>query len=152
MRRKDKEIDDILLIEQILATAQVCRLAMSLNDEPYVVPMNFGYKDRGLYFHCAREGKKIDILKRNNRVCFEVETHTGIIKSGKPCNWGMKYMSVIGYGKVSFINDSNEKIEALKIILNQYYKGEFDFTDADIDKIDVFKVDIESMTGKKSGY
>jgi uncharacterized protein len=73
VRRKDREITDSLQIIDILQKADVCRIAMCHNNVPYVVTMNFGLGRDGfspLYFHCASEGKKIDILRKNNLVCF----------------------------------------------------------------------------------
>ena len=71
MRRKDKEIKDKEVIESIIKRATVCRIALSENNVPYIVPLSFGYKDNCLYFHSAPEGRKIDIIKQNNNVCFE---------------------------------------------------------------------------------
>ena len=70
MRRKDKEITDEKVINEILEKAKVCRLALFDKDYPYIVPMNYGYKDNALFFHVAKEGKKIDLIKRNNNVRF----------------------------------------------------------------------------------
>ena len=68
MRRKDKEITDIKSIEKIIHKAKVCRLALSLDDTPYVVPVCFGYSAETIYFHSAKEGKKIDIIKKNKQL------------------------------------------------------------------------------------
>lgn len=72
---------------------------------PYIVPVCFGYKDNCQYFHSAADGKKIDMIKKNNRVCFEFDTREGLIKSENPCDWDMKYHSVVGSGKAFFIED-----------------------------------------------
>ena len=68
MRRKDKEITDIKSIEKIIQKSKVCRLGLSLNDTPYIVPVCFGYRAKTLYFHSAQEGKKIDIIKKNKKL------------------------------------------------------------------------------------
>ncbi len=73
MRRKEKEVKDVKLVESIIEKASVCRLGLSLNNMPYIVPLCFGYQDRCLYFHSAIEGKKISMIKSNNNVCFEVD-------------------------------------------------------------------------------
>lgn len=84
-------------------------IALSDNNNPYMVPMNFGYKDRYLYLHSSPEGRKIEILKENNKVSFGVEIKTELVKSESACNWGMKYMSVIGEGYAEFLEDSKRK-------------------------------------------
>ncbi len=123
MRRKDKEIEDKKEIESIISKSDVCRIALSENNSPYLVPMCFGYRDNCLYFHSASDGKKIDIIKKNNRVCFEFDTHEGLIKSENPCDWDMKYHSVVGSGKAFFIEDPDEKTRALNII-EEHYSGD----------------------------
>ena len=150
MRRSDKEITDESAIEAIINASLVCRLALSDGDQPYIVPLSFGYQDRTLYFHSALEGKKIDIIKINNRVCFEFDVNTEIIKAEKACKWGMKYQSVIGFGRAVLVENIQEKQKALNIIMNHYSDRNFQFPDKAIEKIAVIKIEIESMTGKHS--
>ncbi len=152
MRRKEKEITDIKSIEEIIDKANVCRLAMSIDDYPYVVPVNFGYQDKIIYFHSAKEGKKVDILKQNNKVCFEFDIDHELVESEKGCNWGMKFRSVIGFGKTSFIEKTEKKQKALKIIMQQYTAKQFDFPTKQLNNTLVWKIVIEQITGKKSGY
>ncbi len=151
MRRKDKEITDTAFLEEILSKAMVCRLGLCEGNQPYVVPLCFGYKDNALYFHCAEQGKKLDILRKNNNVCFEVDIDHQLIKSGQACNWGIKYKSVIGFGKAVFIKDAELKAKALDIIMQQFSKGTFEISEEAIKNTAVVKIEIESMTGKKSG-
>ncbi|NMC96524.1 MAG: pyridoxamine 5'-phosphate oxidase family protein, partial [Deltaproteobacteria bacterium] len=73
MRKKERAIKDRKDIDGIIRRCRVCRLAMSDDDQPYIIPLNFGYDGFCLYFHAAPEGRKIDILKRNNRVGFEFD-------------------------------------------------------------------------------
>ena len=115
MRRKDREIVDTKILDEIISSAQVCRLGLSDDNAPYIVPMCFGYKDRSLYFHSAGDGKKIEIIKKNPNVCFEFDHNIEVLQAEKPCKWGMKYQSIIGHGKVVFIETLEEKKEALKI-------------------------------------
>jgi len=150
MRRSEKEITDESAIEAIINASLVCRLALSDGDQPYIVPLSFGYQDRTLYFHSALEGKKIDILKKNNRICFEFDVNTEIIEAEKACKWGMKYQSVIGFGKAVLVENIQEKQKALNIIMNHYSDRNFQFPDKAIEKIAVIKIKIESMTGKHS--
>jgi uncharacterized protein len=150
MRRKDKEIDDPAVIESILRRSVVCRLAMADGNQPYVVPLSFGFRDRALYFHSARQGRKVDILKRNPRVCFEFDIDASVKKSGVPCRWGMKFRSVIGTGTARFVEDPAEKRYALGAILAQYSSESFEYPDSEIEKIVIIRVDIEEMSGKQS--
>jgi len=151
MRRKDKQIRDIAAIEEILSSAAVCRLGLCEENQPYVVPLCFGYEDNTLYFHCSLEGKKLDILRKNNKVCFEVDIDHEFVKADKACDWGMKYKSVIGFGKAEFIEDIESKRKALDIVMQQYSGGTFEYPEEAIKNTIVIKVEIESMTGKASG-
>jgi len=138
-------------MERIIAGSTACRLAMVDGDQPYVVPLCFGYRDNLLYIHSASAGRKIDILKRNNRVCFVFDIEGEIIKKAdQACSWSMKYKSVIGFGKASFIQDPQEKRKALDCIMRQYAEGSFVYAEEKIDKIVVIRIDIEQMTGKQS--
>ena len=150
MRKKEKEITKKSAIETVIAKSLVCRLALSDNDSPYVVPLSFGYKDKVLYFHGSQKGTKIDIIKKNPKVCFEFDTDTEIVKAEDACRWTMRYRSVIGFGKAMFLEDIEEKRKALDIIMSQYSNRIFQFDDAILKKTGVIKVEIESMTGKQS--
>lgn len=150
MRRRDKEVTDQNAIEDIILRSKVCKLAMCDRNQPYIVPLCFGFKDNTLYFHSAPEGKKIDLLKKNPNVCFEFEILTQVVKSARACKWGMKYKSVIGYGKADFITDEDEKRQAFDIIMQQYTNESFEYEEALLKSAIIIKVDIQSMTGKQS--
>ncbi|MFO7740030.1 MAG: pyridoxamine 5'-phosphate oxidase family protein [Desulfatiglandaceae bacterium] len=152
MRRREKEIPDKTEVEGIIRKSLVCRLALSRNNFPYIVPLCFGYEENALYFHMAREGEKLDILMKNRNVCFEFDADHEIVRGENACKWGMKYRSVIGFGTVSFLEDSESKRHALDTIMGQYSEGTFAFPKEVLEKTVVIKVDITRMTGKKSGY
>jgi len=153
MRRKDKEIKDKKEIELIINKANVCRIALSDNNMPYIVPVNFGYKDNSLYIHSATEGKKIEIIKKNNDICFEIDIAHEILQGKSACHTTMKYYSVIGYGKAYLIDDSEEKIKALNNIIEHYLPEiPHEYSEKFLKKIVIIKVEIDNMTGKKSGY
>lgn len=152
MRRKQNEITDPRVIEEILTESEVCRIAMVDNGRPYIVPMNYGYKDNALYFHSSRLGKKIDLLKADKKVCFEIELSAEVISKENSCDWSTKYRSVIGYGTIEFINDSREKREGLDIIMSHYGKKDNNaYRDEIVEKVVILKLKIEEMTGKQSG-
>lgn len=150
MRRSEKEITDKLAIEKIINASLVCRLALSDGNQPYIVPLCFGYQNRTLYFHSALEGKKIDLFQKNNRTCFEFDINSEIIEADKACKWGMKYQSVIGFGRAVLVENIEEKQKGLNIIMNHYSDRNWQFPDKAIEKIAVIKIEIEKMTGKHS--
>lgn len=152
MRRKDKEITDESEIKAVIEKANVCRLGMVNGDKPYVVPLCFGYHDNALYFHGTLKGQKLDIIRKNSNVCFEFDLVVDILESADACDWSIKYQSVVGFGKAEFIEDADEKVQALNIIMAQYSDREFKFPENMLKATAVFKVVIESMTGKQSGF
>lgn len=153
MRRSDKEINDLKTIQKILKEAKICRIALVDGNEPYIVPMSYGYKNNALYFHSANEGRKIDILRKNNRVCFQMDIKMEIVTSDNPCNWGMKYLSVVGFGKAQIIENHMEKNDALDTIMAKYSpENSYEYSDKAISKVIIIRVEIEEITGKKSGY
>ncbi len=151
MRRNEKEIMEKSAIEAIIRQSMVCRLALSDGNQPYIVPLSFGYEDGFLYFHAAQEGRKMDMMRNNDRVCFEFDVNAEIVDGKEACDWGMRFKSVIGFGKSVFLHDMEEKRKALAIIMRQYSKRTFRFPDDSVRNTAVFKVAIESMTGKQSG-
>ena len=152
MRRKDQEITDIDEIEGVIKKAISCRIGLADDDAPYIVPVCFGYKRNALYFHGALEGQKVELIKKNNNICFEIETDVEVVKAKKPCDWTMKYRSVIGVGRAHFLEGDEEKSHGLGVIVRHYTEGDFTFPKETLDKITVVRVDIESITGRKSGY
>ncbi|HVN70655.1 MAG TPA: pyridoxamine 5'-phosphate oxidase family protein [Desulfomonilia bacterium] len=152
MRRKDKEMGDRALIDSVISRCQVCRIGLCDEGLPYIVPMCFGYEGNTLYLHSAGQGRKIDILKRNSTVFFELDTDCELKKGDKPCSFTMKYRSVMGYGKATFIDDIDAKRRAFGIIMKHYDEGTFTFPDEALDKIAMIMIEIMEITGKKSGY
>ncbi len=150
MRRKDKEITSREEIEAIIRRSTVCRLAMIDGNEPYIVPMNFGYADNHLYFHSAPEGRKINILRRNSRICFEFDIDHQVVTGAKGCKWGFRFQSVIGTGKAFFIDGLEAKKKALDVIMRQYTDKTFAYDERVMKKTVVFGVAIEAMSGKRS--
>lgn len=153
MRRADKEITDKTLIEKILTEAEVIRLAMVDEGTPYLVAMNYAYADGCLYMHSAMEGRKINILRKNNNVAFQADTGVELVLKEGACNCSTKYFSVFGTGKAIFIEDKEEKIKVLDLIMTKHTgKTGFEYTEKMLEKTLIIKVQIESVTGKKSGY
>lgn len=150
MRRNDKEMD-MEKTKSFLRDARVGRLAISKDDEPYMVPISFVYFKEKIYFHSAREGQKIDYLSTNSRVCFEVDEFLGIRKGYTPCTSTVKYRSVIAFGKASFIEDVELKKEALRRLEKKYMgasSGSYD--EGTFERTLLVAIAVERITGKQS--
>jgi len=150
MRRKEREITDRTAIEAILAKADICRIAFNDKGYPYIVPMNFGYKDNCLYFHSAPEGRKIDLIKKDDRVAFEVSTYKGPVPKGVPCGWKFEYRSVMGVGRIHIIDDPKAKKRAVDILIRHYSKRKHKVLPEKMEKLVMLKLEIERMTAKGS--
>jgi nitroimidazol reductase NimA-like FMN-containing flavoprotein (pyridoxamine 5'-phosphate oxidase superfamily) len=151
MRRREKEITDQSVIESIIQRATVCRIGLCDRGTPYVVPVSFGYEGHCLYFHSAGEGRKVDVLKKNKRVCFEVDIDVELVPAETACKWSVKYLSVIGFGEASFVDNLQEKQEALNIIMEHYSACSYEYPEETLAKVAVIKVEIDTMSGKQSG-
>ncbi|HUV76337.1 MAG TPA: pyridoxamine 5'-phosphate oxidase family protein [Dehalococcoidales bacterium] len=152
MQKKEREITDISEIEAIIKKSINCRIGLIDGDEPYVVPVCFGYERGALYFHGALEGRKVELIEKNDRVSFEMEADVETVFATSPCDWTMKYRSVIGVGKARIVESDGEKIHGLELIMKHYSEGEFSFPKSRLDLSSVVRVDIERITGKQSGY
>jgi nitroimidazol reductase NimA-like FMN-containing flavoprotein (pyridoxamine 5'-phosphate oxidase superfamily) len=151
MRRKDKEVLEKDLIELIFREAEICRVAFSQDDQPYLVPLSFGYEPGRLFFHCARAGRKLDMLNRNPRVCFEVEYGCELVRAESPCNFTVHFASVIGFGKAAVVTDPRRKAYGLDLIVKHYGAVPPDYSEEALSKLEVVEIEIEEMTFKKSG-
>jgi [ribosomal protein S5]-alanine N-acetyltransferase len=151
MRRAHLEITNKQIIEDILSSSGICRIAFNDNPVPYLLPFNYGYRDNCIYIHSAPEGKKIDLIKKDPRVCFEIEYASGIIKHEFPCRWSNRYRSVVGKGRIEIINDSREKQRGLEIIMaHNGHRDPFEFNKGEVDTIVLLKLAITEIRGKQS--
>jgi len=155
MRRQDREITDNGEKINIIKKCKVCRVGLSDNNVPYIVPLNYGYTFENetllLFFHSALEGKKLDILKNNNTACFEVDCDTALVEGEAACNYGYAFKSVIGFGKISILENHDEKIFGLNIIMKHQTDKEtvFEFTQEQVQRVCVYTMVVESFTGKQ---
>jgi nitroimidazol reductase NimA-like FMN-containing flavoprotein (pyridoxamine 5'-phosphate oxidase superfamily) len=150
MRRREREIRDEAGVLEILEKGLVCRLGLYDGQYPYVVPMNYGYRNGRVYFHCAREGRKIDILKTNDRVCIEVDIDTRVVRGETPCRWTAKYRSVIGFGRARILDDEREKKAGLDVIMAHYGGDGGEYDEKSLQRTSLIEVVLENMTGKQS--
>ena len=151
MRRKEKEIKDRTEIEAIINTSQVCRVAMSKNDQPYLVPLSFGFDGSAVYVHTAREGKKIEFFEANQRVCVEFESHVQIRPDDKQaCKWSVAYESVIGDGTLQELTEPRDIQYGLNQIMRHYSGKDWDIDPRAAGKTRVWKIVLVSLSGKRS--
>jgi nitroimidazol reductase NimA-like FMN-containing flavoprotein (pyridoxamine 5'-phosphate oxidase superfamily) len=107
-------------IDAMLRTAQVGRLGLCHDNQPYLVPLNFVYENGCIYAHCAETGMKLDYLRDNPRVCFEVDEHIRTATAPVPCDHETVYRSVIAFGRARILTTIEEKTAALKLIVSKY--------------------------------
>jgi uncharacterized protein len=157
MRKKEREITDRHELETVLKAAQILRLGINEpGAPPYIVPVNFGYKDGAIYFHCSYEGKKMELIAKDPAVSFEAETDVAVVapaNSTDACEWGVAYRSVIGRGRAVLLADADEKRAGLLILMAgvapNVDPSSFMLNDKIMDITAVVRIEIEEMTGKK---
>ena len=152
MRRKDKEITDEAQIREILERGKVCRVAFFDEGHPYMVPLCFGFDGKALYFHGFNGGKKMECLRKNPKVCFEVDEDIEVVQDPDPCEWTMKYRSVVGFGTATILEGMEEKRAGLNQVVRQYAGRELPFPDQAMATIAVVRIGIDSMTGRRNRY
>ncbi len=156
MRKKDKEITDRGELIDILQRADVCRIAIHDEPAPYIVVMNFGYEageEIALFFHCAVEGRKLELLALNDAVGFQMDVGHELVRGEKPCQWSMKYKSIVGTGRITEVRGEKEKKAALDRIMDHYGFGntEKNYNEAALQKARILKLLVREMTGKRNG-
>ncbi len=152
MRRSDKEITVRGEIDDVVRGSDVCRLAFAVGDEPYLVPVSFGYDGQSVFFHTAESGRKIDCIAANNRVCFEFERDVRLVSHpDKPCSWSFTFECVIGFGTVEELTTPEEKARGLNEVMRQYSDKTWDFDPGALDRTRVWRISIESISGKRAG-
>jgi uncharacterized protein len=153
MRRNECEVTDAGVIRRILGRATLCRVAMVDGSDPYLVPMNCGWDGEHLLLHAATQGRKLDILHANPRVCVEVEEDVQIVtgETGEDCT--ATYVTVIGTGTASFILDPQAKRRDLNAILSQCHPGvpEEVFPDEALSRVVVLEVHFDHLACKAKG-
>ncbi len=154
MRRIDREVREKNDLAEILQKADTCHLALLDGDLPYLVALNYGFLWTGifpvLYFHCARTGKKLDLIETNGSGFFMVDTDHILVSGTADCNWGMDYASVSGAGLVSVVADKAERKAGLDSLMRHYTgRTEFSFDDRVFDMTAILKMTVTSLTGKR---
>ena len=152
MRRKDREITDMNEIRAILERARVLHLGLNAEEEPYVVPMHYGFTLEGgklrFYTHCAKEGRKLELLRRDDRVFVEIDTDEALIPGKKPCAWGAAYACVMARGRAAVVEDEEEKAAALRLLMKTQTGEDYEITPAMAAAVCVLRIDAEAFSAK----
>ena len=152
LTKRERQVTDAAQILHILDTGKVLHLGMSVNDEPYVVPMNYGYAmEEGkltLYLHSAVRGKKLDMIRANPKVFFEIDCDLVPFESELPCQYGLSYSSVMGKGIAHIVDDVEEKKKAMSILMKTQTNKDFTFEDRLVSVVAVIRIDVENYTAK----
>lgn len=141
---------------QFLTDAPVGRLGLAETDgSPYVVPLNHVVCGAEIYFHCATKGRKLDILRANPQVCYEVDSQLGIKTGPRACDFGTYYMSVIVFGRAYEVDNIDKKLEVLNRLVEKYVPAGHSFKPAariDAATVTIIGIRIETLTGKSRPY
>ncbi|MCL1941681.1 MAG: pyridoxamine 5'-phosphate oxidase family protein [Synergistaceae bacterium] len=149
MRRKDREVTDPQFIGKVLNNALHGNLGLCDNGEPYIVPMNFAWSDNKIWLHCATEGRKLDIIRANPKVCFQVSADAELKTAEEPCEYGMYYSSVVIFGTASIMERYEEKAAGLEKLM-QHFSKDFShkFTEDETRRVCVISIEPREITCK----
>ena len=152
LTKRECLVTDPEQILHILDTAKVLHLGMSLNDEPYVVPMNYGYTMEDgkltLYLHSAVKGKKLDMVRENPKVFVSIDCDRQPFEGRVPCQYGMVYSSLMGRGTATLVEDPREKMDAMTILMKTQTGKDFSFNERLVSIVTVIRIDVQEYTAK----
>lgn len=137
-------------IDAVIQQALYCHIAFSVDDQPYVIPVSYGYQDNTLYFHCGPKGKKLDMLEKNPLIGFSVEHQVELKEAKSACKYSMLYASVIGKGSARLLESIDEKSRGLDIIVRHYNVKPIEYSKKSLRSMEVIQVDINEMTYKET--
>lgn len=152
MTRREREVTDINEIIKILDTAKVAHIGLVDGDEPYVVPMNYGYTmENGkltIYLHGAKRGRKIDVIRANPKVFFEAECNIIPFEGDIACRYGIAYESIMGKGLAVIVEDVEEKKKALSLLMKTQTGKDFEFEEKMTAFVSIIRIDVSEYTAK----
>ena len=156
MRRSERQVTETSRIAEILDSSDVCRLGINGDIAPYIVPMNFAYTFESgklkLYFHTAKQGKKLELIQRCNKVSFEIDCNHSLITASRPCNLSYAYSSLIGWGHINIIEEATVKLNALALIVKKVSGKEYEgcFNDERIARsVSILEMEVSHFTCKQ---
>ena len=152
MTKRERQVTDEKQILQILDAGKVLHLGLAVDNEPYVVPMNYGYTHEDgklvLYLHSAVRGKKLDMMRANPKVFFEIDTDLQPFEGVKPCQYGLAYSSVMGRGTARIVEDVQEKMRAMSVLMKTQTGKDFTFNEELVSIVAVIRIDVAEYTAK----
>jgi nitroimidazol reductase NimA-like FMN-containing flavoprotein (pyridoxamine 5'-phosphate oxidase superfamily) len=152
MRRREKEIRDREVLDELLRSAPVCRVALApckAPGYPYVVPLHFVHAEGRIYIHSAHAGKKISMLAENPRVCVEIDEFIELKSAEKACDYGSRFRSLVAFGTARIIEETEDKRRALQLLMEKYSGRSFDFSEREIERVAIIEIRIEELSGKQ---
>ena len=153
-RRQDREVTDPEKISRVIAACHCCRLGFCDQGKAYIVPLNFGYAvENGkyvFYFHGAKEGRKIDLIRKTGWAGFEMDTHYRLNPADQACGYSAAFQSVIGGGRVTFVEDLAGKRRGLELIMaHNTGTGGWDFPEEAVNATCIYKLEVEELSCKE---
>jgi nitroimidazol reductase NimA-like FMN-containing flavoprotein (pyridoxamine 5'-phosphate oxidase superfamily) len=152
MRRDEREMTDPREMDALLAQERVMYIGLSSDDMPFVLPVFYVWSGNALYFHSARSGSKIAIMKKNPAICFAICQYGGVVEDVLACNYEARHRTVIGTGRAHFVQDDAEKIAMLHQLMARFSDKSFTFPSANLTATQVIRIDVTSMKGKQHGF
>ena len=152
MTKRERQITDPEQILHILDTGKVLHLGLAMDNEPYVVPMNYGYTIENdkltLYLHSALQGKKLDMIRANPKVFFAIDCDRAPFEGKVPCQYGLVYSSIMGRGTARIVEDAEEKMQAMTLLMKTQTGKDFTFNERLVSIVAVIRIDVAEYTAK----
>ena len=153
LTKRERQVTDPEQIKHILDAGKVLHLGLAVDNEPYVVPMNYGYTMEDgkltLYLHSALQGKKLDMIRENPNVFFEMDCNRVPFEGEMPCQYGLAYSSIMGHGTAVVVEDVEEKKRAMTVLMKTQTEKDFEFQDRLVSMVAVIRIDVSEYTAKK---
>ncbi|MBR4286395.1 MAG: pyridoxamine 5'-phosphate oxidase family protein [Clostridia bacterium] len=152
LTRREREVTDIQEILKILDKSKIIHIGLVDGDEPYVVPMNYGYTYENerltFYLHCATEGKKLDVIRKNPKVFFSIESDIEPFSGQVACQYGTAYSSVMGKGIAYIHEEAEDKMNFLSLFMKTQTGLDFEFNERLVSAVTLIKIDVTEFTAK----
>lgn len=154
MRRKDREVTSYEKMLEAVDGCDCCRIGLKDGEGIYIVPLNFGYEDRdgelALYFHGADEGKKMDLIREQEMVSFEMDTKHELVEGNAPCAYSYLFESVMGRGRIEVLQDYQEKVHGLTAVMSHYSdRTDWVFPEKMVEGMAVLRLTVTQWSCKK---
>ena len=152
LTRREREITDLEQITKILEKENIIHIGLVDGDEPYVVPMNYGFTMEDgkltLYLHGATEGKKLDLMRANPKVFFSIESDITAFSGSVACQYGTSYSSIMGKGTAEILENPEDKMKGLSIFMKSQTGLDFQFNERMVSAVAVIRIDVKEYTAK----